>query len=144
MGRQLRSHLSILHPDFTIQTRVTNKQQKQKDNHDSHASKRHFTIGDTVFIRDFPAGKNWLPGTVTQTKGPLSFLIKLVDGRVIRRHIDHIRERSPLATAPLPIHPSRDDWPDDTIPYTPNPPNQSHDALRRSSRNRKPPDRLHS
>ena len=71
-------------------------------------------------------------------------LIKLVDGRVIRRHIDHIRERSPLATAPLPIHPSRDDWTDDTIPHTPNPPNQSHDVLRRSSRNRKPPDRLHT
>ena len=145
MGRQLRSHLSILHPDFTIQTRVTNKQQRQKNNHDSHASKRHLTIGDTVFVRDFPAGKNWLPGTVTQSKGPLSFLIKLVDGRVIRRHIDHIRERSPLATAPLPIHPSRDDdWPDDIISHTPNPPNQSHDALRRSSRHRKPPDRLHS
>ena len=73
-----------LHPDFTIQTRVTNKQQRQKDNHDSHASKRYFTIGDTVFIRDFPVGKNWLPGTVTQSKGPLLFLIKPVDGRVIR------------------------------------------------------------
>ena len=62
---------------------------------------------------------------------PLSFLIKLVDGRVIHcRHIDHIRERSPLATAPLPIHPSHDDWLDGTIPHAPNPPNQSHDALR--------------
>ena len=144
MGRQLDSHLSILHPDFTIQTRVTNKQQSQKNNHDSHATKRHLTNGDTVFVHDFSTGKNWLPGTVTQSKGPLPFLIKLVDGRVIRRHIDHIQERSLLATAPLPIHPSRDDWPDDTILHTPNPPKQSYDALQPSSRNRKPPDHLHT
>ena len=90
MGRQLRSHLSLLHPDFTIQDRVLNKQQSQKDHHDSHANRRHFTIGDTVFVRDFPTGNKWLPGTVTQSKGPLSFLIKLADGRVFRRHIDHI------------------------------------------------------
>ena len=78
MGRQLRSHLSILHPDFTMQNRVTNKQQKQKNDYDCHASKWHLTIGDTVFIRDFPAGKNWLPGTVTQIKGSLSFLILMI------------------------------------------------------------------
>lgn len=72
MGRQLRSHLSLLHPDFSLQNRVTNKQQNQKSHHDAHASKRHFTIGDTVFVRDFPSGKNWLPGTLTQSKGPLA------------------------------------------------------------------------
>ena len=39
MGRQLRSHLSLLHPDLTIHDRVTNRQQNQKDNHDSHTRK---------------------------------------------------------------------------------------------------------
>ena len=39
MGRQLRSHLSLLHPDLTIRDRVANKQQNQKDHHDSHARK---------------------------------------------------------------------------------------------------------
>ena len=58
MGRQLRSHLSLLHPDLTIQDRVSNKQQRQKDYHDLHANKQLFTIGDTVFVRDFPNGKN--------------------------------------------------------------------------------------
>ena len=134
MGRQLRSHLSILHPDFTIQNRVTNKQQRQKNDYDCHASKRQLVTLFSFVISQLVR----LPGTVTQIKGPLSFLIKLDDGLTIRRHIDHIRERSPSATAPLPIHPSHDDWPDDTILHAPNPPNQSHGALRRSSRNRKP------
>ena len=65
---------------------------------------------------------------VTQSRGPLSFLIELDDGRVIRRHIDHIRERSPSAT--IPIQPPCDDWSDDTIPHSSNPPNQSHSDLR--------------
>ena len=53
MGRQLCSHLSLLHPDFTIQDRVLNKQQSQKDHHDSCANRRHFTIGDTVLFVTF-------------------------------------------------------------------------------------------
>ena len=108
MGRQLCSHLSLLHPDFSLQNRVTNKQQNQKCHHDAYASKHHFTIGDTVFVRDFPSGKNWLPGTLTQSKGPLSFLIKLDDGRVIRHHIEHIRERLAMVSSPYPT--SCDDW----------------------------------
>ena len=144
MGRQLRSHLSLLHPDLTIQDRVSNKQQRQKDYHDLHANKRLFTIGDTVFVCDFPNGKKWLPATVTQSKGPLSFLIELDDGRVIRCHIDHIRVRPPSTAVPISPHPSHDDWPDDTIPHnSENPPAPSHSGLRRSSSTRKPPDRFH-
>ena len=77
MGRQLRSHLSLLHPDLTIHDRVTNKQQNQNDQHDSHA--RNHSVGDTVFVCDFPTGKKWLPGTVTQVSCPLSFLVTFDD-----------------------------------------------------------------
>ena len=77
MGRQLRSHLSLLHPDFAIRDKDSNKPQSQKDHHDSHANRQHF-IGDTVFVRNFPTGNKWLPGTVTQNKGPLSFLILMM------------------------------------------------------------------
>ena len=144
MGRQLRSHLSLLHPDFSLQNRVTNKQQNQKSHHDAHASKHHFTIGDTVFVCDFPSGKNWFPGTLTQSKGPLSFLIKLDDGRVIRRHIDHIRERS--ATVSLSYPTSCNDWADEYFPSnsttSPELTKQSNTEPRRSSRTRKPPDRF--
>ena len=39
MSRQLCSHLSLLHPDLTIQDRVFNKQQRRKDYHDLYANK---------------------------------------------------------------------------------------------------------
>ena len=84
MGRQISSHLSLLH-------RVSNKQQNQKDNHGLHANNQLFSIGDTqVLFRGFPNGKKWLPGIATQSKGPLSFLIELDDGRVICHHIERI------------------------------------------------------
>ena len=96
--------------------------------------------GDTVFVRDFPNGKKWLPGTVTQSKGPLSFVIELDDSHVIRCHIDHIRVRPPSTAVPISTRPSHDDWPDDTILYNSAP---SNSGLRRSSHTRKPPDRFH-
>ena len=49
-----------------MKERVTNKQQIQKDYHDSDASRCHFTIGDTTFVCNFPASEKMLPGTVTQ------------------------------------------------------------------------------
>ena len=37
--------------------------------------------------------EKWLPGVVTKVTGPLSYYVELSDGRVIRRHIDHLRSR---------------------------------------------------
>ena len=33
----------------------------------------------------------WLPGVITEFKGDLSFHVEMKDGRIVRRHIDHIR-----------------------------------------------------
>ena len=47
-----------------------------------------------MFVKDFPSGKQWLTGSVTEVKGPLSYHVTLSDGRVVRRHVDHIRVRT--------------------------------------------------
>ena len=47
-------------------------------------------MDDTVFVKDFPSGKQWLTGTVSDVKGPLTYLVTLSDGRIVRRHIDHL------------------------------------------------------
>ena len=83
MGRQLRSHLSFLHPDTAIQTRVSQKQHSQEKHHDLRTKLRCFNIGDTVYVRDFPSGKSWLPGTMTKAHGPLAFMVKLDNGCVV-------------------------------------------------------------
>ena len=41
-------------------------------------------VGDSVNVRNFPAGDSWLLGTIVEISGPLSFRVKLEDGRIIR------------------------------------------------------------
>ncbi len=67
-GRQLRSHLSLLHPD--IAANVAAKQQSQKRDHDRSARQGSSSEGDKVLIRDFLVGSSWLPGVVEEKRGP--------------------------------------------------------------------------
>ena len=46
-----------------------------------------------MFISNFGRGKNWLEGTVVGKQGPLTYKILLEDGRIVRRHLDHVRHR---------------------------------------------------
>ena len=42
-------------------------------------------------MRNFAGtGSTWLPGVLIEARGELTFHIQLDDGRVFRRHIDHI------------------------------------------------------
>ena len=42
--------------------------------------------------KNYRAGPGWLPGTVIERNGPLSYLIKVNGGQLWRRHIDQLRE----------------------------------------------------
>ena len=138
MGRQLRSQLSLLRPN--VMARVQSKQDRQKLAYDQHAKRRSFSPDDSVLVRNFASGPKWLPGTITETQGPLIFIVRLQDGHTVRRHIDHIRAYFGESPTILP---------DDADDPLPNPIVSSTDsqpapatALRRSLRNRRPPARL--
>ena len=49
---------------------------------------------DQVYVRGFGNGPRWIPGTIVKVHGSRSFEIKLSDGRMVRRHLDHIRLRT--------------------------------------------------
>ena len=53
-----------------------------------------------MFVKHFPSGKTWLSGSVSEVRGPLSYYVTLLDGRVVRRHVDHIRSHSSQSTSP--------------------------------------------
>ena len=92
MGRRPRSCLDLIIPD--ISKRVIGKQQIQKANHDHRGKQRTLNVGDSVNVRNFAAtGDNWLPGSIVESLGPLSFCVKLSDGRLVKRHIGHILVR---------------------------------------------------
>ena len=141
MGRRPRSCLDLIVPDMS--SKIQKKQQTQKFNHDQRARSRTLQVGDTVNVRNFPTGDGWLPGIIMEENGPLSFQIKLQDGRMVRRHIDHIIYRSNSQPAQ-----ASDDWMDLPPVSDPNTTEQSSSVtetppppLRRSTRISVPPKR---
>lgn len=90
-GRRIRTRLDLLKPN--VNKRVEYCQYKQKLAHDNSARKRSFEKGETVYARNFGTGSKWLSCVVQEVTGPVSFLVKLQDGRVVRRHQDHLRHR---------------------------------------------------
>lgn len=95
MGRSLRTRLDMLRPDTGA--RVLEKQVQQKQQHDTHAYERTLHIGQSVVARAFSGSSRWLPGVVTRRLGPLTYLIRLTDGTVWRRHLDQLRERGDVS-----------------------------------------------
>ena len=91
MNRRLRSRLDQFYPD--VSGKVESRQVKQKELRDQR-SLRQFTENDQVYVQDFTTRKpKWIPGTVVQVTGPLSYRINLQDGTIVRRHVDHVRKR---------------------------------------------------
>ena len=58
-----------------------------------HAKDRTLRVGETVFVRNFDGKSKWLCGVIVEQTGPVSFRVRLDDGRVVRRHVDHVRSR---------------------------------------------------
>ena len=91
MGRKLRNRLDLLYPD--LENTVKTKQGEQKRYHDKSAKERTFGVGDPMYAANFTGKPQWLSCIITEKTGPVSFRIRLLDGRMMRRHMDHIRWR---------------------------------------------------
>ena len=135
LGRLPRSILDLLRPD--LDRKVKQKQESQKTHHDRVAKHRDFEVGDPVFVHDFTDHKKWIPGIVSKVQGPLTYHVSLRDGRVLRRHVEHIRIRT--CTSPTDPPDTDIEIPSIVIQDTPPPPPPHHPPIRRSTRNRAPP-----
>ncbi len=72
---------------------------KQKCYYDQHAKERQLSVGDDVYTKNFSSGPTWIPGKVQKRTGPLSYIIELGNGQVVRRHIDQVRTKHVVAPA---------------------------------------------
>ena len=95
-GRQIRSRLDTVKP--SLEKRVRSRISKQKEDHDRTAKERILVEGQKVYAKNFRGKPRWLPGTIIQVSGPLSFRVELLDGRVMRCHQDQLRARESDAT----------------------------------------------
>ena len=93
MRRRPRCRLDLVQPD--IKGRVLGKQADSIERRNGRSNERVFYPGDTVYAMNFQGKPKWVAGVLEQRLGPVSFVVKLMDGRVWRRHQDHILLRRP-------------------------------------------------
>ena len=54
---------------------------------------REFSNGQEVFIHNFGVGSRWISGVIVNSSGPLTWLIKLEDGKTLIQHADQCTEQ---------------------------------------------------
>ncbi len=151
LSRCPRSRFDSLFPDLS--EHVESHQTKQAQQHDSSKSLRTFQVGDLVYAKDFSTiPVTWIPGKVAKRSGPLSYQVTLLDNRVVRRHIDALRNREVLYSRPKPQPHEPESSDDDLylpdVPTTPptrvisNAARRQPSHSRRSNQPRHAPDRL--
>ena len=90
VGRQPRSHLNLVYPELS--TQVTTKIDNTKRTTDKNHVERMFHIGDTISVVNF---QGRLAGVLEEQLGPLTLRVWLEDGRLWKRHVDHISANIP-------------------------------------------------
>ena len=104
LGRTLRTCLDLIRPD--TRKVVERKQSQQKVKHDRHAHERTFQLEQTVMVRNFRNGPKWVRGVIIKRKGPVTYLVRVDNGTVWKRHVDHIRSSQvEESNALLPVEP---------------------------------------
>nr|XP_006813698.1 PREDICTED: uncharacterized protein K02A2.6-like [Saccoglossus kowalevskii] len=93
MHRHPRSRLDLVQP--SLQTRVLHNQGKMKENYDTKTRDYTYFLGDSVFAMNYAGKPKWIPGVIEEKWGSLTFLVRLQDGRVWKRHQDQLRSRLP-------------------------------------------------
>ena len=162
-GRRPRTRLDLLRPnsDYTeglvpdpvVSSKVKTKQEAQKKFHCNQPRKLNLEPKSPVMMRNYGKyGAKWLPATVMERTGPVSYRCQLQDGRVFRRHLDqlHVRhksvspappvERPPLVTSSSPRAAVAAGVSSGVFPGTPGSPERT--LPRRSARSRGPPVRF--
>ena len=89
--------LDLLKPQ--VAARVQSKQADQKSFHDLHSCARHFSVGESVMVRNLRDGPPWVIGVVVL--GPLSYVIQVHDGQRWKCHVVHICEGPSMLSGTL-------------------------------------------
>jgi transposase InsO family protein len=132
-GRTLRTRLNLLFPQprSKIEARQTKLTERKRASDDLLLNE-----SDTVYTR-LPHEKLWKPATVISSSGNQNEL-QLEDGRIVRRHSDHVRPCStPPENTKVPPFESETTETDTVVPHE----DSNRQVVRRSTRTHKPVDR---
>ena len=74
LKRCIRTRLDLLKP--SVAEHVARQQDSQKRHHDTRSKARSFEIGQSVLVENLRGEPKWLPGTVIEKAGPVSYEYK--------------------------------------------------------------------
>ena len=114
-----QTRFDLLRP--SVQDRVLQKQAYDTQRHDTHAAARTFMTGDSAWALNFQGKPKWMPTDIDNQLGPLTFTVRRSDGRLWKRHQDHLRERRPDETETVGAEQERPEvqLPPPPLPVTP-------------------------
>lgn len=92
VGRRLRSHLDLLHPDSSHKVVAAQDKQRQMT---SPVRCREFNVDDKIYARNYHGSKKWMEAKVIRSTGPVSYVVETTTGIRLRRHVDQLRRRFP-------------------------------------------------
>ncbi|XP_064467993.1 uncharacterized protein K02A2.6-like [Ornithodoros turicata] len=87
-GRQLKTALHAIHP---TSNNSGIHEQPPKD-------AKVYTVNQRVIMRNFQGKPHWVQAVVLRRVGPRSYLLRTKDGKLRRRHIDHLRDFEDVPT----------------------------------------------
>jgi len=88
INRKLKTILDLLHPN--VFSNVQHHQERQQEQFNNKSKVREFANNQSVWVQTFSLScPKWSRGVVVKKLGPVTYDVK-VDGRVIKRHVDHI------------------------------------------------------
>ena len=76
-----QTRLDLLRP--SVQDTVLRRQAYDKQRHDTRSVIRTFRVGDSVWALNFQGKPKWIPTMVENQLGPLTFTVRLRDGRTV-------------------------------------------------------------
>ena len=79
--------------------RVASYQLDHKKSHDSPKVVCSFAKDTPALVRNYGQDQKWVKGWVVKATGPVSYLVRLQNGKVIRRNQDQIRSRTEQSSA---------------------------------------------
>ena len=90
LGHNPRTRLDLLKPNTAEQVQI--KQLIQKKSHDNSVKSCLLSDNQPVLTRNFGRGHKWLKGEIIKSTGPVSYLLKLQNGILVRFHQDQLHK----------------------------------------------------
>jgi hypothetical protein len=107
MKRKLRTRFDLMSP-LNTKGYVAGKQADQKIHHDKRTKFRSFLPGSLVMVREYNQSDKWIKGVIVKKLGPITYTVELTNGRLVKKHIDQLREC--ISTTPIEVTTIQDNY----------------------------------